>query len=138
MKTQSTTNDCRCKACGAPLAKLDRDGLKQSLLSPQNEKSPLGLPRGLGRAFVFGRWLSPARGFTGCTQAVRERSAARSPEVRPRKAVKGPQDAALVSRLHEVPRAPVTGEAGAREARPAIEAAVTLHDGAPTMPEIPA
>ena len=27
MKTQSTTNDCRCKACGALLAKLDRDGL---------------------------------------------------------------------------------------------------------------
>ena len=25
MKTQSTTNDCRCKACGALLAKLDRD-----------------------------------------------------------------------------------------------------------------
>ena len=103
-------------------------------------ESPLGLPRGLGRAFVFGRWLSPARGFTGCTQAVRERSAARSlcPEVRPRKAVKGPQDAALVSRLHEVPRATVTGEAGARQARPAIEAAVALHEGAPTMPEIPA
>jgi hypothetical protein len=27
MKTQSTTSDCRCKACGALLAKLDRDGL---------------------------------------------------------------------------------------------------------------
>jgi len=27
MKTQSTTYDCRCKACGALLAKLDRDGL---------------------------------------------------------------------------------------------------------------
>ena len=27
MKTQSTTNDFRCKACGALLAKLDRDGI---------------------------------------------------------------------------------------------------------------
>ncbi|WP_223643814.1 hypothetical protein NVS55_08380 [Myxococcus stipitatus] len=27
MKTQSTTTDCRCKACGALLAKLDRDSL---------------------------------------------------------------------------------------------------------------
>ena len=27
MKTQSTTTECRCKACGALLAKLDRDGL---------------------------------------------------------------------------------------------------------------
>ena len=27
MKTQSTTSDFRCKACGALLAKLDRDGL---------------------------------------------------------------------------------------------------------------
>ena len=28
MKTQSTTaTDCRCKACGALLAKRDRDGL---------------------------------------------------------------------------------------------------------------
>jgi hypothetical protein len=104
-----------------------------------NEESPLGLPRGLGRAFVFGRWLSPARGFTGCTQAVRERSAARSlcPEVRPRKAVKGPQDAPLVSRLHEVPRATVAREACAVRARPPVETAVP-HDGAPTMPEIPA
>ena len=27
MKTHSLTTDCRCKACGALLAKLDRDGL---------------------------------------------------------------------------------------------------------------
>ena len=27
MKTHTLTNDCRCKACGALLAKLDRDGL---------------------------------------------------------------------------------------------------------------
>ena len=27
MKTHTLTTDCRCKACGALLAKLDRDGL---------------------------------------------------------------------------------------------------------------
>lgn len=27
MKTHSLTTDCRCKGCGALLAKLDRDGL---------------------------------------------------------------------------------------------------------------
>jgi hypothetical protein len=27
MKFQTLTTDCRCKACGALLAKLDRDGL---------------------------------------------------------------------------------------------------------------
>ena len=27
MTTHTLTNDCRCKACGALLAKLDRDGL---------------------------------------------------------------------------------------------------------------
>lgn len=46
------------------------------------------------------------------------------------------EDAPLVSRLHEVPRATVTGEACAVRARPPVETAV-FHDGAPPMPARP-